>query len=530
MKAQSVLRGSVWLIASALIAKVLGAVFRIPLTAALGGTGMGYYSSAYGLFLPVFALSVTGINTAAAALTAQACGKGRPQDAARLIRIALRIFGLGGMLGSLVLFFSAELLCTHLLQNPRAALAVRCFAPAVWFCCINAVLRGEAEGLRQMKPTAVSQIAEGLGRVCFGLLLCCAVLRFPEQVLRLLPQGTEITEAAAAAAILGVTLSTATGTCVMLLARRHLVFPAARHHEPPAADADLRRALMQIALPVAAASLVTDLTTLIDTATAVRLLRTALRGQPAAADTANFLYGAFSGLAVTVCNLVPSVTNMLGKGVLPAFSAAYAGRDSAAMQTHAEAVLSRTAFLAIPAGLGISALSEPILRLLFAGRPQETAAAAVPLSVLGLAVICTALSYPLFSMLQASGFAAETVKVMLIGAAVKLAGNLLLIPRLMLRGAALSTVISCAVILAGAYAAFRRRTQIRISLLRSCTRPMIGGIICAAAASRVHGALQTARPGFAALSSAVLAGGCCYLLVYVPVLLRRKQTKPVTAP
>ena len=70
MKRQSVLRGSVWLIGSALLAKILGAVFRLPLTAMLGGTGMGYFSCAYGLFLPVFALSVTGINTAVSALTA----------------------------------------------------------------------------------------------------------------------------------------------------------------------------------------------------------------------------------------------------------------------------------------------------------------------------------------------------------------------------------------------------------------------------------------------------------------------------
>ena len=70
MKQQSVLRGSVWLIVSALAAKALGAVFRIPLTAMLGGTGMGYFSCAYGLFLPVFALSVTGINTAVSAVTA----------------------------------------------------------------------------------------------------------------------------------------------------------------------------------------------------------------------------------------------------------------------------------------------------------------------------------------------------------------------------------------------------------------------------------------------------------------------------
>ena len=96
MKRQSVLCGSVWLIGAAVAAKLLGAVFRLPLTAMLGGAGMGYFSCAYGLFLPVFALSVTGINTAVSVLTAQALAQNDPQTAGRLGRIALRMFGIGG--------------------------------------------------------------------------------------------------------------------------------------------------------------------------------------------------------------------------------------------------------------------------------------------------------------------------------------------------------------------------------------------------------------------------------------------------
>ena len=91
MKRQSVLSGSVWLIGSAILAKILGAIFRIPLTAMLGGTGMGYFSCAYGLFLPVFALSVTGINTAVSAVTAQALARNDPQAADRTAHLAQRL-------------------------------------------------------------------------------------------------------------------------------------------------------------------------------------------------------------------------------------------------------------------------------------------------------------------------------------------------------------------------------------------------------------------------------------------------------
>ena len=71
MKKQSFLKGSVILIASAIIAKAIGALFKIPLTNMLGGVGMSYFSCAYGLFLPVYALTATGLTTAVAKLTAE---------------------------------------------------------------------------------------------------------------------------------------------------------------------------------------------------------------------------------------------------------------------------------------------------------------------------------------------------------------------------------------------------------------------------------------------------------------------------
>ena len=501
MKQQTVLRGSVWLIASALAAKVLGAVFRIPLTAMLGGEGMGYFSCAYGLFLPVFALSVTGINTAVAALTAQYYGREQPGTAHRTVQLAKRMFAFWGIIGSVFLYLSADALCGHLLQNPPAAAAVKLFSPAVFFCCVNAVLRGEAEGQCRMQPTSVSQVIEGLTRVVFGLLLAGLTVR------GILPSfGQSVSASAAAAAIFGVTFSTAAGTLTLLCFRpRH-----EKSVQPPhLSDRKIRSALMQILLPVAAASLVTNLTTLIDMGTGIRLLTRQLGSQ----SQANFLFGAYSGLAVTVCNLVPAVTNMLGKGAMPAFAAAYACGDEEKTGQSARQVMERTAFLAIPAGLGLAVLAEPVLRLLFSSRPKETAAAAVPLAVLGISVMFTALCYPVFSMMQAAGFAGDAVTVMLGGAGIKLLLNFLLIPRMGLAGAAWATVFCYGVILLLAAAVFHRRTGIALHIAMILIKPLLAGICCAAAAYAVWHRLDGRFTLMISLFAAVSAGGVIYLIV-----------------
>ena len=96
MKKQTFLKGSLMLGASAILAKVLGAFFKIPLTNALGGTGMGYFSSAYGLFLPLYAMLVTGLSTAVAKPVAACCALGDQAGAERIRRVARRLFlGLG---------------------------------------------------------------------------------------------------------------------------------------------------------------------------------------------------------------------------------------------------------------------------------------------------------------------------------------------------------------------------------------------------------------------------------------------------
>lgn len=61
MKRQGFIKGSAILLAMVLITKILGLLYKIPLTNLLGGTGMGYFASAFSVFTPVFAIVVSGI-------------------------------------------------------------------------------------------------------------------------------------------------------------------------------------------------------------------------------------------------------------------------------------------------------------------------------------------------------------------------------------------------------------------------------------------------------------------------------------
>ena len=140
MKKQSFIHGSIILIVSVLIAKLIGAVFKIPLTNLLGGTGMGYFSSAYGLFLPVYAVSVTGLTASVAKLTAESSVFMMYRNARKVKSISLVIFILIGLLGSLSIFLLAKPFATNVIESEKSYLSIIMIAPSILFGCITAVI------------------------------------------------------------------------------------------------------------------------------------------------------------------------------------------------------------------------------------------------------------------------------------------------------------------------------------------------------------------------------------------------------
>ena len=57
-KKQSVLNGAMMLMFAVVLVKVIGLLFKIPLTDMIGAAGRGYFNSAYEIYTPIFAISM----------------------------------------------------------------------------------------------------------------------------------------------------------------------------------------------------------------------------------------------------------------------------------------------------------------------------------------------------------------------------------------------------------------------------------------------------------------------------------------
>lgn len=540
MKKQSFLKGSAILLASVVITKLIGALFKIPLSNLIGGTGMGYFSSAYGLFMPVYALSVTGLPTAVAKLTAENSAFEEYKTVRKVKHIALILFSMIGLAASLFLILTAKPFTEYITETPEAMPAVIAIAPSVFFGCVMSVYRGYYEGLRNMYPTAVSQVIEAIIKLIFGLGGAYSVLWLgenkPEMLLNIIqkisfaetrPSLSEILlPYASAAAVFGITVSTAAGTLFLILRSKisgdGIIKQQLNTNTINIPSKSIAKQLILIMVPAAIGSLVTNLTSLIDLATISKCVKFAVQKLPETFsylclpkdEIPNFVYGSFIGLAVTVFNLIPSITNMFGKGILPNLAEAWAVKDNERIKKSIDSVILVTDLIAIPSGIGISVLSHEILTFLFGNRAAEIAVCERSLTALGIGIIFLSLSAPIFSMLQAVGKSSAPVKIMIVGVIIKLIGNLILIPIpfLNVTGAAISTTLCYAVICFLAIRTLSKSTNTKINFLAISLKPLYSGILCGITARIVYDFSERFLSDTVSLLVSIAFSGAIYLI------------------
>ena len=476
MKRQGFFLSSAILIFSVLVTKVIGIIYKIPLANLLGGSGMAYFSSAHSAFMPVFALAVSGITPAIAKLVSQYVAQGRYRDAVRLRHSSLTFFIFTSTAATGLLIILSKLISYHIVNEPLSRMSIVAIAPCIVIGAVTAVERGYAEGLRNMVPTAVSEIIEAIIKLFCGLLLAngtkSRALSEYNELGTVFGQVCESEEQAiylalpyiAAASVLGITIANLIAYIYTYLSARFsksIITPELLSHDNISTPkSELVKGVLRLSFPFALTALISTISGVIDLVTVNHCLEKACEngldssffGQFSLGYSErleSFIYGSYSGLALTVFGIIPSLTAMLGKSALPLVSSACAVGDRQKLRESIKAVILPSLIFAVPCGLGISVFSEEILKFLFAGRSFEIEVARRALSVLGIASIPLSLVSPLMSVMQATGSRLFPIAVTAIGNGVKLLLNCLLItsPKINITGAAMATLIAYVVML-----------------------------------------------------------------------------------
>ena len=155
---------------AALFSKIVGMLYKIPLLFIVGVEGMAYFLAAYHVYSLLFVLSATGLPTALSLQISRALARGEDRAVARIFGVSLLLFLLPGLAGSVALLFFSGPLAARLSMGDAAA-ALSAIAPSLFLGAFIGAGKGYFQGHSRMGPTALCEVLEAAGKLCFGLWL-----------------------------------------------------------------------------------------------------------------------------------------------------------------------------------------------------------------------------------------------------------------------------------------------------------------------------------------------------------------------
>ena len=305
MNKHSLVKGAFVLMVAGVIAKALGAVYRIPLTYIITPQGLGLYQLVYPVFALLLVLSSTGAPTAISTMVSGFVSKGDYGNAKKIFKISLFILlVLGIVSGVLLCLFSNRLaILQGNLDISKLYITISFAIPLV---SILSAFKGYFLGLLNMIPTAISQILEQFFKLVFGLLLSWI----------LLGKGIDY---ATLGAVLGVVLSEVVAVVYMVFyyfkqKKRINVLGVVKQVLPTKV---LTKLFIKRASPIIMCSFILPLLQMLDSLLVIRLLNDA----GIESTQATIMWGLYAGVVNSLINLPVALSLSVAISAAPNISA-----------------------------------------------------------------------------------------------------------------------------------------------------------------------------------------------------------------
>lgn len=377
----------------------------------LGGEGMGYFYAAYDIYNMLAVLASAGLPVAVSRMISETLVSGNTDEAERIYTVSVRIFTLIGAVVAAVMFFGSDLLAS-IIKNPNASLSIKTLSITAFCAFVMSALRGYFQGHSVMKYTAISQVIEAFSKLFLGCALATVLIKTEYSYI-----------GGSAGAIMGVSIGAVLAVVYLLISKIRTNKKYVPIKMPVRSDRAILKALFKLAIPVSLGASVMSLVNLIDTAVIMRVLQDILGYSY---ERANWLSGVL-GNAKKIFNFPSAFIVPFTVSILPVLTAAYTACDKKGVRDNLVNCFKFSLMLALPAGVGISILSAPIMNIIYFNTPEEAAAGAPILSIYGVAVILYAVVSITGAILQSFGHVNLPLISLCVGAVVKCAFNAILV-------------------------------------------------------------------------------------------------------
>lgn len=466
IKQNSFLKGAAILGIAGIIVKILGAIYRIPISNIIKDEGIGYYQTAYPFYSLLLTIATAGFPVAIAKLVSEKRAIGDYRGAHKVFKVALLGLFFGGTLTSAFVAIGARTIVEKL-GNPNAYYSLIALVPALFFVPIMSAFRGLFQGRQSMTPTALSQIAEQLSRVVTGLALTTLLVKYGLPV-------------AAGGASFGGSVGGIVGAIVIFIIYMKYRKEIYAEIENSVVSKDygvttIIKDLLIISIPITLGSSIAPIMDTID----ATLILNRLQAINFSKELANSLYGQLKGLAQTLINLPQIFSIAIAMSLVPAIADAKARKNNTEIKTIISSGIRMTLLIGLPSALGLFVLAKPIIGLLYFRNSIETInSTGEILAYLSFGVITLTLVQSLTAILQGLGRPLVPVFNLFVGAVVKVILTYVLttIPSLNVKGAAISTVAAYTIAALLDLYSLNRLAKIKLSMKNIFIKPLISAI------------------------------------------------------
>ena len=466
-KKEGFMQGVITLMFSQVLIKILGLVYTLYLTnrQGFGDKGNGICASGYQIYALLLTISSIGVPSAISKLVSERVAVGDNKGAHRIFKIAYATFAVIGLVGSLLLFFGANVIANQWLQIPDAEMTLVALSPAIFFVTVASVMRGYFNGRQKISVGAKSQTLEQV----FKTLLTIIVV----EVVAILSNVS--TEWMAAGANLATTLATFLGFSYLFLYYRSERKEVATeikntvNYKYERVSTIIKRILL-VSIPITLTAIMSSINKNVDSFTVVRNLRAFMPE-----DQATALYGILGGKVDTLTSLPLAINVAFATALVPAISAAKAKGDNKTITEKTSFSLLISMLIGLPCTVGMFIFAQPILNLLF---PNANDGALI-LQISALTIIFTILDQTINGALQGFGKLIIPTISLATGVFVKFIFNITLIkiPSIGVYGAAWGSVACHLVAFCIVFTMLRKNIKLNLTFSKFVIKPVIATAI-----------------------------------------------------
>ncbi len=459
--AQSMAKGFAVLSAASIGVKILSLLF-VPVIRKLMGGSAGYqvYTSANQIYAFVYVIATAGLPVAISKTVTEFMSMDNPSAARRSFRLARTVLASMGIVLTAVLILLAKPIA-RASGYSEAWLGIAVIAPNILICSVLSAYRGYLQGLKNMTPTATSQIVEQIVH-----LLVAIVAVF---ILR----GRGLAWAVAGASFGTVAGSVAALAIVIYYYMRSTLpqadaadIPDPSRAGTPAADYSTGyylRLLAKYSIPITLSAAIQYGGTIID----VFIVKSRLLHAGLAENEAAAMHGDLSA-ARQLINVPAALVTALCVSVLPIIAGLYAERRVAEAKQKAQDSFRLCFLAAVPCSIALMVFAVPIYGVLDFDRPFIMTAMAMSVLFMGIVHLQSSIMQSVNLLYQSTFFVG-------IGVVLKALLNYILIgiPALNIYGAVISTYVSYLVPMVMNALSLSRVKGISIRLLDPMVRPVV---------------------------------------------------------